>query len=59
MKVDLNAQTVSFGETQVDFEIDPFAKHCLLNGIDELGYTYDAHGRDRGHSSGSTKHSRR
>ena len=39
VKVDLNAQTVSFGETQVCFEIDPFAKHCLLNGVDELGYT--------------------
>ena len=21
------------------FEVDPFAKHCLVNGIDELGYT--------------------
>jgi 3-isopropylmalate/(R)-2-methylmalate dehydratase small subunit len=39
VKVDLNAQTVSFGETHVDFEIDPFARQCLLNGVDELGYT--------------------
>ena len=39
VKVDLNAQTVSFGDEQVGFEIDPFAKHCLLNGVDELGYT--------------------
>jgi len=23
---------------KVAFPIDPFAKHCLLNGIDELGY---------------------
>jgi 3-isopropylmalate/(R)-2-methylmalate dehydratase small subunit len=21
------------------FAIDPFAKHCLVSGIDELGYT--------------------
>ena len=39
VKVDLNAQTVSFGQAQVGFEIDPFTKHCLLNGVDELGYT--------------------
>jgi 3-isopropylmalate dehydratase small subunit len=37
--VDLKGQTLSFGDTQVDFDIDPFAKHCLLNGVDELGYT--------------------
>jgi 3-isopropylmalate/(R)-2-methylmalate dehydratase small subunit len=23
----------------VDFEIDPFRKHCLLNGLDEIGLT--------------------
>jgi 3-isopropylmalate/(R)-2-methylmalate dehydratase small subunit len=39
VKVDLDAQTVSFGDEQFGFEIDPFAKHCLLNGVDELGYT--------------------
>ena len=22
----------------VEFPIEPFAKHCLLNGIDELGF---------------------
>jgi 3-isopropylmalate/(R)-2-methylmalate dehydratase small subunit len=22
----------------VEFPIDPFSKHCLLNGVDELGY---------------------
>ncbi|MFC7691228.1 hypothetical protein ACFQY5_18290 [Paeniroseomonas aquatica] len=21
------------------FDLDPFAKHCLLNGVDELGLT--------------------
>ncbi len=35
LKVDLESQTVN-GQ---HFEIDPFAKHCLLNGIDELDYT--------------------
>jgi 3-isopropylmalate/(R)-2-methylmalate dehydratase small subunit len=37
--VDLSAQVVTAGDVRFDFEIDPFAKHCLLNGIDELGYT--------------------
>ncbi len=37
--VDLEAQTVSFSGRSVRFEVDPFAKHCLLNGVDELGYT--------------------
>jgi 3-isopropylmalate/(R)-2-methylmalate dehydratase small subunit len=37
--VDLSAQTVTAGDSRFEFEIDPFAKHCLLSGIDELGYT--------------------
>lgn len=37
--VDLESQTVRFGEEQWSFDINSFARHCLLNGIDELGYT--------------------
>ncbi|MDT8363375.1 MAG: 3-isopropylmalate dehydratase small subunit [Nitrosomonas sp.] len=38
--VDLNAQTVSppLGEAY-PFKMDPFRKHCLLNGLDEIGQT--------------------
>jgi 3-isopropylmalate/(R)-2-methylmalate dehydratase small subunit len=37
--VDLPAQTLSLGrEVVARFDIDPFAKECLVNGIDELGY---------------------
>jgi 3-isopropylmalate/(R)-2-methylmalate dehydratase small subunit len=37
--VDLPAQTVALaGQTPVRFEIDPFAKECLVHGVDELGY---------------------
>src|SRR5580693_5992244 len=37
--VDLRAQTLALGGTVVArFEIDPFAKECLVNGVDELGY---------------------
>jgi 3-isopropylmalate/(R)-2-methylmalate dehydratase small subunit len=39
VRVDLAAQTIAAGDTLFDFEIDPFAKHCLMSGIDELGYT--------------------
>jgi 3-isopropylmalate/(R)-2-methylmalate dehydratase small subunit len=37
--VDLEAQTVTFGAETRRFEIDPFVKHCLLNGLDDIGLT--------------------
>jgi 3-isopropylmalate/(R)-2-methylmalate dehydratase small subunit len=39
--VDLQSQTVSTadGTWTRTFEIDPFVKHCLLNGLDEIGLT--------------------
>jgi 3-isopropylmalate/(R)-2-methylmalate dehydratase small subunit len=37
--IDLDAQTITLKDgTKASFPIDPFAKHCLLQGIDELGY---------------------
>ena len=40
LKVDLESQTVTLPEGAIQrFEVDPFARHCLLNGIDELDYT--------------------
>jgi 3-isopropylmalate/(R)-2-methylmalate dehydratase small subunit len=37
--VDLAAATVQLANgTRVGFPIDPFARYCLLNGIDELGF---------------------
>ena len=40
LKIDLEAQTITrpSGET-VKFEIEPFRKHCLLNGLDDIGLT--------------------
>ena len=38
MTVDLASQTVSFPAGSFTFNIDPFNKSCLLNGVDELGY---------------------
>jgi 3-isopropylmalate/(R)-2-methylmalate dehydratase small subunit len=40
--VDLPAQTVTLaGSVVARFEIDPFAKECLVHGVDELGYLLD------------------
>ena len=39
VSIDLASETLVLpGGRKVAFPIDPFAKHCLLNGIDELGY---------------------
>jgi 3-isopropylmalate/(R)-2-methylmalate dehydratase small subunit len=37
--VDLERQSVSSNEKSFRFEIDPFRKYCLLNGLDEIGLT--------------------
>jgi len=46
--VDLENQTVSTpsGES-FHFDIEPFAKHCLLNGLDEIGLTLERADRIR------------
>ena len=39
VKVDLASQTLTTpGGRKVEFPIDSFSKHCLLEGVDELGY---------------------
>jgi 3-isopropylmalate/(R)-2-methylmalate dehydratase small subunit len=35
--VDLEAQTVTMGELNYGFDLDPFLKHCLLEGLDDVG----------------------
>lgn len=40
ISVDLEHQTVTTPfQDRFTFEIDPFRKHCLLNGLDEVGMT--------------------
>ena len=42
MTVDLERQTVSTSDGQeFRFDIDPFRKHCLLNGLDDIGLTME------------------
>jgi 3-isopropylmalate/(R)-2-methylmalate dehydratase small subunit len=39
VKIDLASQTLTLPDgTAVEFPIDAFSKHCLLEGVDELGY---------------------
>ena len=39
VKIDLASQTLTLGDGRtVEFPIDQFSKHCLLEGVDELGY---------------------
>jgi len=39
VQIDLANQTLTTPSgRKVGFPIDPFSKHCLLNGVDELGY---------------------
>jgi 3-isopropylmalate/(R)-2-methylmalate dehydratase small subunit len=40
--IDLAACTVSFDGRSAQFAIDPFARRCLLSGLDELGYLLSA-----------------
>jgi 3-isopropylmalate/(R)-2-methylmalate dehydratase small subunit len=39
VKIDLPAQTLTLPSgRQVEFPVDGFSKHCLVEGVDELGY---------------------
>ena len=37
--IDLEAQTVAADDWQTGFEIDPFTKYRLLEGLDDIGLT--------------------
>lgn len=39
--VDLETQQVTAGNHKFSFEVDPFRKHCLLNGLDDIGLTLE------------------
>ena len=41
VRIDLQEQTVVTGDYTTTFEIDPFAKHRLLNGLDNIGLTLE------------------
>ncbi len=37
--IDLEAQTVTAGTKIYTFTLDPFRRHCMLNGLDSIGLT--------------------
>ncbi len=40
LSIDLEAQTIHGPDGgSIKFDIDPFRKHCLLNGLDDIGLT--------------------
>ena len=40
LAVDLEGQTITApGGEVISFDVDPFRKHCLLNGLDDIGLT--------------------
>ncbi|GAB5434365.1 MAG: 3-isopropylmalate dehydratase small subunit [Epibacterium sp.] len=42
MTVDLEAQEITTSEGDViKFDVDPFRKHCLINGLDDIGLTLE------------------
>ncbi len=50
LTVDLPAQTVTTPSGEVlPFEVDPFRKHCLLEGLDDIGLTLQQADRIRGY----------
>ena len=43
LTVDLDAQRVWDEDEEIvaDFDIEPFRRHCLLNGLDDIGLTLE------------------
>ncbi len=42
LQVDLPAQTIALPDgQQLTFDVEPFRKHCLVNGLDDIGLTLE------------------
>ena len=40
--IDLESRTLALSDgTKTEFPVDPFARHCLLNGVDQLSFLLD------------------
>jgi len=40
LSIDLESQTITGPDGgEISFEVDAFKKHCLLNGLDDIGLT--------------------
>jgi 3-isopropylmalate/(R)-2-methylmalate dehydratase small subunit len=55
--IDLETQSATLPDgTRHEFKVDPFARHCLLNGVDELGFLL---GQDASIAAYESSHSTR
>ena len=41
IEIDLTKQEILYGNNQIKFEIDPFKKKCLLNGLDDIALSLE------------------
>ena len=42
IEVSLEDQTITLSDgTRIGFDVDPFRKHCLMNGLDDIGLTLE------------------
>ena len=41
IEVNLKEQEITFGNKRIKFEIDPFKKKCLLNGLDDISISLE------------------
>tara|TARA_Y100000590_G_scaffold93211_1_gene105565 strand:+ start:2668 stop:3267 length:600 start_codon:yes stop_codon:yes gene_type:complete len=41
IEINLAEQEISYGNNKVSFEIDPFKKKCLLNGLDDIALSLE------------------
>ena len=42
MEIDLESQTITTSDGEViSFDVDPFKKHCLMEGLDDIGLTME------------------
>ena len=57
ISIDLETQTVTTPfQDRFTFEIDPFRKYCLLNGLDEVGLTLARDEAIAGHEASRARH---
>ena len=41
IEINLSEQEIKFGNKRIQFEIDPFKKNCLLNGLDDIALSLE------------------
>ena len=41
IEINLSGQEIIFGNKRIQFQIDPFKKKCLLNGLDDIAMSLE------------------